>query len=544
MDCTLHPYPDQVLHDAVLNQRITRLIERIFKYNQETPPKKDVMMKTNKIITMICAAAFVYLAITNNTYAMAHPKTAHENKNDTSSESKSNLSSTPKNAATKTTLSTKEKTAKNKKDILQTPQQPSTTAATAAVNQYFNAWSSNGKVITSRNVVKQLQNPKIKNTQEAATIGAIADATNGMTTWNPSSLTSINQNLAKYGVTDAFPDSSYSKTQALTEPGFTVILKPVKGSNPQTYVTEITFTKAQLDLDMSTPNSPMYTHYVNSLQNLNASIQPNGKYIMGYSTTNPLSSNTLITQGPVGDCYFVSAVNGVLETNPAALQTMIKPVKDHADWYWVKFPGDKLPILVKLTPAEIAAASSVQGGGVWFAVLSNAEARYRITHGGNVVTDIKEKSEGSLDMLHGGSEAQTFPLLNGISYDVIKLNNESSTNLANGFQTMVSGESQMPNNPGYYAINPPAGISTSGHALLIIGYNPTTQAFITKNPWGSTGYYNPPSMAFKANQPKTQPANGNWLQMTNGVFTLPLSEVNANEFVSITVPATSENNFK
>jgi len=509
-------------------------------------------MKTYTTISIVVAAVFTNFFLLNKALATQHhdtiAKTTSMSKSveQTSSvkEKEAQPSPTPIQTVKTTTKQNHPEKKSANSQAVQTPQTASTTAATTVISKNFSSWSSNGKDITPHNVVTQLQNPNIKNTQEAATLGAIADVTNGMTTWNPSSLSAINKNLVTYGVSNAFPNASYNKEQVLTESGFTVTVKPVKGSDPTTYVTKVTFTQAQLDYNMNNPNSAMHKHYSNALQNLHASIQPNGKYNLGYSTSSPLSSNTLLTQGPVGDCYFVSAVNGVLQTNPSAIQNMITPDKHHSDWYWVKFPGDELPILVKLTPAEIAATSSVQGGGVWLAVLSHGEAQYRETHGGNVKTDLKNKSEGSLDMLHGGTEEQTFPLLNGKPYNIVKLNSESSTNLANGFQKMVAGESPMPNNPGYYPINPPVGIATSGHALLIIGYNPTTQSFIVKNPWGSTGFYNPPSMGYQVNQPKNSPTTGSWLPMTNGVFTLTLAQVYSNEFVGITVPASVTSDFQ
>ena len=147
-------------------------------------------------------------------------------------------------------------------------------------------------------------------------------------------------------------------------------------------------------------------------------------------------------------------------------------------------------------------------------------------------------------MLHGGSEEQTFPLLTGLPYQKISLTTEQPSSLANGFQTMVANEPQMSTNPGYYAIKPQVGINTSGHALLIVGYDPTTQSFLIINPWGSTGYYNPPSMKFSSTQPTSKPATGDWLSMQNGEFTIPLSQLSSNEFVGITVPESAMNDFK
>jgi hypothetical protein len=458
-------------------------------------------------------------------------------KNTTQTESKR---STPEVIKSNTTAIESKK--KSEKQASQSTQ-PSTTAATAVVNTDFHSWSGREKNLTPHHVESALQDPHITNQQQAAVVGAVADTVNSTTTWNPNSLSSINQHLASQGITNAFPQSSYPNGTVYSSSGITIKLIPVKGSNPLTYTTEVSFTKQQLLTDLSNPNSTLYKKYNSDLQTLNNSYNSNGQPILGFSATSPLSANTHLVQGPVGDCYFVSAVNGVLQTNPQAIQSMITPVKDHNNWYEVNFPGNQPnTILVKLTPAEVAASSKVEGGGVWLAVLSNAEAQCHAENDGSKPADKTAKKEGSLDMLHGGSEEQTFPLLNGQPYKTMQISNESQATLANGFQAMVTNKNQLGDHPSYYAINPPTGINTSGHALLIVGYDPTTTSFLVLNPWGSTGYYNPATMGFR-NKAPTQDTS-QWFHMQNGEFTISLSQLESSGFVGMTIPTSDMDNFK
>ncbi|MDR3490961.1 MAG: C2 family cysteine protease [Gammaproteobacteria bacterium] len=506
-------------------------------------------MEIKKSVSFITAAiTFISLGFTpfNNAIAkktsepVAHQETestAHEKSSSKPTEPAKKIS-TPKSTAHEN--SNKTQTTEASKNKVPTAS-ASVTTATNTINKNFDSWAGRGATLTPKNLVDALSNPNITNREEAALLGAIADRVNSLSTWSPSSLSVIDQKLKEAGYTGAFPASSYPDGKTWVWEGMTVTLTPVKHSNPLTYTTHVSFTQKQLLADINAKNSKLYGLYAKAVTNLNNSYSSTGVPKLGYGSNQPLTSSTHLMQGPVGDCYFVSAVNGVLQTNPQALEQMIKPDAKHPDWFTVKFPGDTKSILVKLTPAEVAAASQVVGGGVWLAVLSNAEAQYRASHSGDA--DRTDKHEGSLDMLHGGSEEQTFPLLTGLPYQTVSLKKQSSTALGNGFQAMVANEPQMSAHPGYYAINPQVGINTSGHALLIVGYDPTTQSLLILNPWGSTGYYNPPSMKFSSNLPTKEPQNGNWYSMQNGLFTAPISQLQSNDFVGMTIPNSAANYF-
>jgi hypothetical protein len=435
------------------------------------------------------------------------------------------------------------KTAKKDKNT----QQPSVTAATTVITSNFKSWTGGSGTLTSTQLVAAISNPAITNRQEAAVLGAIAERTNGLTTWNPSSLSTINQKLATAGYDNAFTNGSYPNGATKSYQGMTVILTPVANSKPQTYTTQVTFTQQQLTYDMSTSNSALYNRYTSSLANLNQSYTADGKPELGYTATHPLTKSTSLTQGAVGDCYFVSSVNAMLQSDPRSLERMIKPVRGEPNTYSVKFPGDSSRIIVQLTPAEVATASQVKGGGVWLAVLSNAEAQYRTnssaTLGSASATTIATSEEGTLAMLHGGTEVQTFKLMTGESYQQISITNSSTSTLANGFHQLLGKERQMANNPGYYAIKPPMGINTSGHALLIVGYDPSTQALLILNPWGTTGYYNPSTMGYSETKP-TSTTGGQSFAMQNGEFSIPVSELQQNDFVGIAVQNSIAKDFK
>lgn len=84
--------------------------------------------------------------------------------------------------------------------------------------------------------------------------------------------------------------------------------------------------------------------------------------------------------------------------------------------------------------------------------------------------------------------------------------------------------------------NPPhiIGIETNEHDLTVLAYNPTTQTLTIKNPWGDTGWYNPVKGYF-ANE-NTKESTPPWFNMSNGVFTVTLSQLVDSNFVTITIP--------
>lgn len=89
---------------------------------------------------------------------------------------------------------------------------------------------------------------------------------------------------------------------------------------------------------------------------------------------NPLNSITpeAITQGHIGNCYLVSTIASVAQSNPQAIRDMIKDNGNGT--YTVTFPGAKnTPITIKApTEAEQGMFNGASRHGIWASVLEKA----------------------------------------------------------------------------------------------------------------------------------------------------------------------------
>jgi len=84
---------------------------------------------------------------------------------------------------------------------------------------------------------------------------------------------------------------------------------------------------------------------------------------------------TAIRQYFTADCYFLSAVGAVAETNPTVLVRLITPNPDGT--FMVRFPGQPAVRVSPPTDAEIATYTAAKDG-VWLSVLQKAYALVRV----------------------------------------------------------------------------------------------------------------------------------------------------------------------
>lgn len=120
-----------------------------------------------------------------------------------------------------------------------------------------------------------------------------------------------------------------------------------------------------------------------------------------------------VVQGRHGSCAFLAALIAMAESDPAAIQRMIR---DNGDGSWdVTFPGRE-PVKVTLSAAEraLGATSDAQGGqnGLWVAILEKA---YAITQAG-------ADSSNPLSVYDNGENARTTSeVLSGQDIEKIQL---------------------------------------------------------------------------------------------------------------------------
>jgi hypothetical protein len=253
--------------------------------------------------------------------------------------------------------------------------------------------------------------------------------------------------------------------------------------------------------------------YFQSVMAQIASANPsNGVYSLYGTANGPIIATTQqpgIQQVEIGDCFFLSAVNSVLNQSPALIGSssgggMIQQIGT-GNTFLVTFPNNPTPQKVTLTPSEIAAFSwTAPNNGCWLAVMGMAEnAVLAKSPGSWVPSDLKTAPLGIIS--DGGFPAQTLGLLTGQPY----------TDYGRGLTgySLSSVNAMLAKD---LANNTPINIESKDHSLSITAFNATTDTVTILNPWGITGVYGASDDPGVMN-PKME------VQMTNGVLQLSVS---------------------
>ena len=225
---------------------------------------------------------------------------------------------------------------------------------------------------------------------------------------------------------------------------------------------------------------------------------------------NSVRLTPLFKQGTLGDCYFLSALAGVLHQNPAAVANMIAgPSADGK--YTVTFPGATRSIVVSPpTDAEIILYGTSAGDGSWLTLLEKAYAEYSDS---DVITGIS-----GYEILNSGIPGTGVSLLTGHSNDLDLIMFTDKGEIARKTQEALNhgrivtastflGEKSQ---------------NVSGlHVFTIVGYNAgPPETLRIRNPWGhggeATGISNKDSA-----QPVVDPLTGKAFKDSNG---LPISQ--------------------
>lgn len=204
-----------------------------------------------------------------------------------------------------------------------------------------------------------------------------------------------------------------------------------------------------------------------------------------------------IQQGRIGDCYFLASLAALAQTNPQAIEDMIRDNGNGT--YTVTFPGDRDNPVTVNAPTE-AEAGLFNGGhkyGVWANVLENAYGRYWQEHGGLITSawrgamrqfDGYAPSEGADG---GGRSENATRLLTGNDTQTYRTAWRSAQELGDLLNTALNGEhprsvtAAINNNP--FSSTSQDGFSDA-HAYSILAYVPTADGsvgqVIVRNPWG------------------------------------------------------------
>lgn len=200
----------------------------------------------------------------------------------------------------------------------------------------------------------------------------------------------------------------------------------------------------------------------------------NGRYEL-YTGTNPVSADA-ISQGSIGNCYFMSSLAALAERNPQAIRNMIWDNGNGT--YTVKFPGAKESVTVtRPTDAEMGVyGRSSNGSGLWPCILEKA---YSTIHETWFDNNAYEGSDGgglpgsAMDYLTGGS-------CSGLSVEDSEARNRVREAIRQGKPIVASTGTDW----GGLRSDTEGGFARS-HAYTIVNYDAATDRITISNPWGN-----------------------------------------------------------
>jgi hypothetical protein len=264
------------------------------------------------------------------------------------------------------------------------------------------------------------------------------------------------------------------------------------------------------------------SYYMQVAQQIASATNSNGSFNLYGSFSGPQLS--AIQQGALGDCFYMSAVDSILNENPQLISKMI--VQNANGTFTVSFPtGTKET--VTLTDSDIANFSIATNNGAWLAVMGLAENNVLVglstssnkqTAQAFAVTSSETATPLGV-VSDGGYPTQTLNVLTGQAYNAISSSQRQTWTVTNVDKLLTTD----------FTSGSPIGVDSTDHSLAIIGWNASTQTVTILNPWGVSGPYGYAE----------DPGVSNYrmqVQMVNGVFTLTTQQM-LQDFSEIVAPA-------
>jgi hypothetical protein len=201
-----------------------------------------------------------------------------------------------------------------------------------------------------------------------------------------------------------------------------------------------------------------------------------------------------LSQGPLGDCYFVSVIGAATYRNASDISKVLS--MPDAGTYEARFPGQKPVKFKPLTDVEVAISSTGGSGGLWLAVLEKAlgtlrhEARPESHHAAEEPTDY---------IANGGNAGEIIQLLTGNDFLRLSLGNRKGAagaafknsdtaldQLRGGLKSAFAEHRLVTaGTPGEDAPMPmPPGV-TRKHAYAVLGYDAQADTVRLWNPHGN-----------------------------------------------------------
>jgi hypothetical protein len=187
-----------------------------------------------------------------------------------------------------------------------------------------------------------------------------------------------------------------------------------------------------------------------------------------------------ISQGHMGNCFFVSMAGNLAFQNPDAIRNMIKPNEDGSNK--VEFPDGRSVRINKLPEAVIALGSRTGNQGTWINLLEEAygEVYKPIAPGDTAVIGLDRISRG-------GNIGETISLLTGHQSDTIAWKSGLPEDLLNIRYLLgkgVKNKSLMGAGVPLDLKKPPPAIVV-GHAYAVLNYDEAKDLITLWNPHGN-----------------------------------------------------------
>jgi hypothetical protein len=187
-----------------------------------------------------------------------------------------------------------------------------------------------------------------------------------------------------------------------------------------------------------------------------------------------------ISQGHLGNCFFVSMAGNLAFQNPDAIKNMIKINEDGSNK--VEFPDGRLVRINKLPEAVIALGSRTANQGTWINVLEEAY--------GEVYKSIAPEDTAAIGLdriSRGGNIGETISLLTGHQSDTIAWKSGLPEDLLNIRYLLgkgVKNKSLMGAGVPLDLKKPPPAIVV-GHAYAVLNYDEAKDLITLWNPHGN-----------------------------------------------------------
>lgn len=252
----------------------------------------------------------------------------------------------------------------------------------------------------------------------------------------------------------------------------------------------------------------------------------------GTSPTWPTETPTLaalecMSQGPMGDCFFVACMGSAVAHRPAAVRGVITPLTDGK--FRAAFPWTEPFTFSPPTDAQIAMSSRSTGDGAWLAVMEQAFGKYR-----SMLRGESGDIDGTDALRRGGDSAVTLAQLTGhatqrihfpVSVERRAAEKEHILPELRKALTAATEEHRLIT----AGVDPPAAAKpladgtsqtlphlppniNKNHVYAIVSYDPATDTVEIWNPHGQTF------------QPKGTPGLEHGYVTAHGRFKLPLTE--------------------